>query len=81
MLLDPGSRCASPHSIDGVAFGVVAWLTSRILTVQVGQTVLDCYNYQWLNRFTVKNQYPLPLIADLTSSFVGAHIFTKLDIQ
>ena len=43
VLLDPGSGCASPLSIDGVAFGVVTWSTSRFLTVQVGQTVLDRY--------------------------------------
>ena len=49
MLLDPGSGCASPLSIDGVAFGVVAWSTSRILTVQVGQTVLDRYSV-WVER-------------------------------
>ena len=44
MLLDPGSGCTSPLSIDGVAFGVVTWLTSRISMVQVGQTVLDRYS-------------------------------------
>ena len=38
-------------------------------------------DYQRLNSYTIKNQYPLPLIADLTNSFAGAHIFTKLDIQ
>ena len=43
VLLDPGSRCASPLSIDGVTFCVVTWLTSRISTVQVRQTVLDHY--------------------------------------
>ena len=43
MLLDPGSGCTSPLSIDGVAFGVVTWSTSRFSTVQVGQTVLDRY--------------------------------------
>ena len=43
MLLDPGSGCASPLSIDSVAFGVVTWSTSRISMVQVGQTVLDHY--------------------------------------
>ena len=43
MLLDPGSGCASPLSIDGVAFGVGTWSTSRSSTVQVGQTVLDRY--------------------------------------
>ena len=44
MLLDPGSGCASPLSIDGVAFGVGTWSTSRFSTVQVGQAVLDRYN-------------------------------------
>ena len=43
MLLDPGSGCASPLSIDGVAFCVSTWSTSRFSTVQVGQTVLDRY--------------------------------------
>ena len=38
-------------------------------------------DYRKLNQYTIKNQYPLPLIADLTSSFLGAHIFTKLDIR
>ena len=37
-------------------------------------------DYRHLNLYAIKNQYPLPLIADLTNSFVGAHIFTKLDI-
>ena len=31
--------------------------------------------------YTIKNRYPLPLITDLTNSFAGAHIFTKLDIH
>ena len=38
-------------------------------------------DYRQLNHYTIKNQYLLPLIADLTSSFSGVHIFTKLDIQ
>ena len=44
LLLDPSSRCASPHSIDGVTCGSSTRSTSRISTVQVGQTVLDCYS-------------------------------------
>ena len=36
--------------------------------------------YRCINSYTVKNQYPLPLILDLTAQFSGAHIFTKLDI-
>ena len=38
-------------------------------------------DYRRLNLHTIKNQYPLPLITDLTNSFAGAHIFTKLDIR
>ena len=38
-------------------------------------------DYRRLNSYTIKNQYPLPLITDLTASFTGAHIFTKLDIR
>ena len=37
--------------------------------------------YRCINSYTVKNQYPLPLILDLTAQFSGAHIFTKLDIR
>ena len=44
VLLDPGSGCASPLSIDGIAVGVGTWSTSRFSTVQVGQTVLDRYS-------------------------------------
>ena len=56
VLLDTGSGCASPLSIDGVAFGVGTWSTSRVLMVQVGQTVLDRYmkvldrNVTWLTK-------------------------------
>ena len=38
-------------------------------------------DYRRINSYTIKNQYPLPLISDLTNSFAGAHIFTKLDIR
>ena len=38
-------------------------------------------DYRQLNHYTIQNQYPLPLIANLTSSFSRVHIFTKLDIR
>jgi hypothetical protein len=38
-----------------------------------------CIDYRALNKITVKNKYPIPLIADL---FVGgARWFTKLDLR
>jgi len=40
-----------------------------------------CVDYRNLNKVTIKNRYPLPLIPELTNRLVGAKIFTKLDIR
>jgi ribonuclease HI len=38
-------------------------------------------DYRQLNSHTVRNQYPLPLIAQLISDLSGAHIFSKFDVR
>ncbi len=38
-------------------------------------------DYQKINAITIRNQYPLPLIADLIRDLSNAHIYTKLDIR
>jgi hypothetical protein len=38
-------------------------------------------DYRNLNRVTVRNRYPLPLIPELIDRLVGAKIFSKLDIR
>jgi hypothetical protein len=38
-------------------------------------------DYRWLNSHTVRNQYPLPLIAQLISDLSRAHIFSKVDVR
>ena len=38
-------------------------------------------DYQWLNEWTVKNHYPLPLISELITCVQGAKRFTKVDIR
>jgi len=40
--------------------------------------VMDYYR---LNKQTVKNNYPLPLITDLVDSMGNKSIFTKMDLQ
>ena len=44
-------------------------------------TLRLCVDYRALNRVTVKNRYPLPLISEALDRLGGAKIFTKLDIR
>ncbi len=37
-------------------------------------------DYRKINAVTIRNQYPLPLIADLIRDLSNAHIYTKLDV-
>jgi len=38
-------------------------------------------DYRKLNRQTVKNNYPLPLITDLVDNMGGKRVFTKMDLR
>ncbi len=38
-------------------------------------------DYRKINAITIRNQYPLPLIANLIRDLSNAHIYTKLDVQ
>ena len=38
-------------------------------------------NYRRLNKQTIKNNYPLPLITDLIDSMGNKRVFTKIDLQ
>jgi len=38
-------------------------------------------DYRKINALTIRNQYPLPLIADLIRDLSNAHIYTKLDVR
>lgn len=40
-----------------------------------------CVDYRALNKLTIKNKYPLPLIADSFDRLVDARVFTKLDLR
>ena len=40
-----------------------------------------CVDYRGLNKVTIKNRYPLPLINELLDRLSSASIFTKLDIR
>jgi hypothetical protein len=40
-----------------------------------------CQDYRYLNDWTIKNAYPLPLISDIMDKLNGAKYFTKFDVR
>ena len=40
-----------------------------------------CQDYRYLNNWTVKNAYPLPLISDIMDRLKGAKYFMKFDVR
>ena len=66
--------------------GWIRWSKSLILAPIIFAKKKDgsirvCVDYCNLNKVTVKNHYPLPLIPELIDRLVGSTIFTKLDIR
>ena len=40
-----------------------------------------CQDYRYLNEWTVKNKYPIPLVSELVDKLRGAKVFSKLDLR
>jgi len=38
-------------------------------------------DYRYLNEWTIKNNYPLPLISDVLENIGTKNIFTKIDLR
>ena len=38
-------------------------------------------DYRYVNKFMVKNSYPLPLISDLVDNMGTKRVFTKMDLR
>jgi hypothetical protein len=44
-------------------------------------TLRLCIDYRGLNKITIKDRYPLPLVSEILDRASGANYFTKLDIK
>ena len=44
-------------------------------------TMRPCIDYRELNKVTIKNKYPLPIIDDLFDQIQGTPVFSKIDLR
>ena len=44
-------------------------------------TMRLCVDYRGLNRVTIKNRYPIPLVSEMLDRLSKAQVFTKLDLR
>lgn len=52
-----------------------------VLVKKKGGWLRLCVNYRMLNKLTIQNRYPIPLIEDLFDELGKVEIFSKLDLK
>ena len=57
------------------------WGASILLVKKKDGSFRLCVEYRQLNKFTIKNKYPLPRIDDLMDQLRGASVFSKIDLR
>ncbi|GJX17250.1 putative reverse transcriptase domain-containing protein [Tanacetum coccineum] len=63
----------------------LSWWNSFVqpIGIEEASTTLPwmCINYRELNKLTVKNRYPLPMIDDLFDQLQGSSVYSKIDLR
>ena len=44
-------------------------------------TMRLCVDYRGLNKVTIKNRYPIPLVSEMLDRLLKVKVFTKLDLR
>ena len=64
-----------------IRLSVSPWGASVLLVKKKDGTFRMCIDYRQLNKFAIKNRYPLPQINDLFDRVRGASVFSKIDLR
>ena len=60
---------------------VLPWGAHVLFMKKNNGTLRMCFDYQQINKVTVKNKYPLLRIEDLFDQLKGAGVFMKIDLR
>ena len=60
---------------------VSLWGAPVLFVKKKDGTIRMCIDYWQINKVTVKNKYPLPIIEDLFDQLKGAGVFSKIDLR
>lgn len=63
-----------------VQLSVSPWGVSVLLVKKKDGSTRLCVDYRHLNKVTIKNKYPLPIIDELMHPLIGACVFSKIDL-
>ena len=64
-----------------IRLSVSPWGAPGLFVKKKDSTLGLCVDYRQLNKMTVKNKYPLPIINDLFDQLKGAGVFSKINLR
>nr|GFC38741.1 putative reverse transcriptase domain-containing protein [Tanacetum cinerariifolium] len=67
--------------LDFILPSVSPWGAPVLFVKKKDGSMRLCIDYRDLNRFTIRNRYPLPRIDDLFDQLQGAKFFSKIDLK